>query len=64
LDLFADCNARVEIITLSRHFQRSLRQNRDRAAATSRSGHSPAGRCEPPTWLECHRLHMLSCPTT
>jgi putative nucleotidyltransferase with HDIG domain len=57
LDLFADYNARIEIVYLEPPFENLLRQNRTR----SRNVPEPvirrlAGKCEPPTWMECHSL--------
>ncbi len=57
LDLFADYNARIEIVYLEPAFDTLLRQNK----ARSKSVPEPvirrlAEKCEPPTWMECHRL--------
>jgi predicted kinase len=65
LDLFADYNARVEIVYIEPPLPTILRQNRDRATAIPEAViRRLAEKCEPPTWLECHRLHMLTCATT
>lgn len=60
IDLFADYGARVEIVYLEPPFEQLLRQNRQRA------NHVPddvirrlAGKCEPPTWTECHSLKRI-----
>lgn len=57
LDLFADYNACIEIVYLEPAFDTLLRQNK----ARSKSVPEPvirrlAEKCEPPTWIECHRL--------
>lgn len=57
LDLFAGYRAQIEIVYLEPPFENLLRQNKSR----SKSVPEPvirrlAERCEPPTWLECHRL--------
>lgn len=57
LDLFADYHARIEIVYLEPPFETLLRQNK----ARSKSVPEPvirrlAEKCEPPTWIECHRL--------
>ncbi|MCA9115335.1 MAG: ATP-binding protein, partial [Planctomycetaceae bacterium] len=57
LELFADYNARLEIVYLEPPFENLLRQNESRATPVPRQViHRLAARCEPPTWLECHRL--------
>jgi predicted kinase len=57
LDLFADYNARIEVVYLEPPFENLLRQNRSR----SKSVPEPvirrlAEKSEPPTWIECHSL--------
>ncbi|QDU64012.1 HD domain protein [Planctomycetes bacterium Pan216] len=57
LSLFADYNARIEIVYLEPPLETLLRQNN----ARSNSVPEPvirklAQRCEPPTWIECHSL--------
>jgi len=65
LDLFADYNARIEVVYIEPPLPTILRQNRERATAIPESViRRLAEKCEPPTWLEGHRLHMLSCATT
>jgi predicted kinase len=59
LDLFADYNARIEIVYLEPAFETLLRQNKSR----NKSVPEPvirklAEKCEPPTWTECHHLVM------
>ena len=59
LGLFADYNACIEIVYLEPPLEDLLRQNRARAEAVPESViFKLAQRCEPPTWLECHRLVM------
>ena len=57
LDLFADYNARIEIVYLEPAFDTLLRQNK----ARNKTVPEPvirrlAEKCEPPTWIECHGL--------
>ena len=59
LDLFADYNARIEIVYLEPPFENLLRQNKTR----SKNVPEPvirrlAEKCEPPTWIECHGLKV------
>lgn len=57
LDLFADYNARIEIVYLEPPFEILLRQNKARSKAVPESViRKLAEKCEPPTWLECHNL--------
>lgn len=57
LDLFADYNARIEIVYLEPTLSTLLRQNSSRSKSVPESViRRLAERCEPPTWLECHRL--------
>lgn len=60
LDLFADYNARIEVVYLEPPLEVMLRQNRSRADAVPESViRKLADKCEPPTWTECHNLTML-----
>ena len=57
LDLFADYNARIEIVYVEPPFENLLQQNK----ARSKDVPEPvirglAEKCEPPTWIECHSL--------
>lgn len=57
LDLFANYNARIEIVYIEPPFDTLLRQNK----ARNRSVPEPvirglAEKCSPPTWIECHEL--------
>jgi predicted kinase len=57
LDLFADYNARIEIVYLEPPFQNLLRQNKTRSKAVPEPMiRTLADKCEPPTWIECHDL--------
>ena len=57
LELFADYNARIEVVYLEPPFENLLRQNKARSKPVPETViHKLAERCEPPTWLECHRL--------
>ncbi|WP_166820489.1 AAA family ATPase [Thalassoroseus pseudoceratinae] len=57
LDLFADYNASIEIVYLEPPYETLLRQNRARTKSVPEGViHKLAEKCEPPTWLECHRL--------
>ena len=57
LDLFADYNARIEIVYLEPPFESLLRQNKARTKAVPEPViRKLADKCEPPTWLECHAL--------
>ncbi|PQO46853.1 AAA family ATPase [Blastopirellula marina] len=59
LDLFADYGAQLEVIYLEPPFPEILRQNKERAGRVPEGViRKLADRCEPPTWLECHRLEM------
>lgn len=65
LDLFADYNASIDLVYIEPPLPTILRQNRDRSAAIPEAViRRLAEKCEPPTWLECHRLHMVSRVTT
>ena len=60
LNLFADYNAQIEIVYLEPPFEKLLRQNRERNRAVPEPVvRKLAEKCEPPTWIECHRLTML-----
>ena len=57
LDLFADYNARIEIVYLEPPFETLLRQNKSRSKAVPEQViRKLAEKCEPPTWMECHEL--------
>lgn len=57
LSLFADYNARIEIIYLEPPFESILQQNKDRGRTVPESViRKLADKCEPPTWTECHKL--------
>ncbi len=57
LDLFADYNARIEIVYLEPPIESLLHQNRARQNAVPEQViRKLADKCEPPTWLECHNL--------
>ena len=57
LDLFADYNARIEIVYLEPPFESLLRQNKARDKTVPIAViRKLAEKCEPPTWLECHNL--------
>ncbi|MBX3443199.1 MAG: AAA family ATPase [Planctomyces sp.] len=57
LDLFADYNACIEIVYLEPTFEALLRQNRSRGTPVPEPViRRLAEKCEPPTWIECHKL--------
>ncbi|HQZ65511.1 MAG TPA: AAA family ATPase [Planctomycetaceae bacterium] len=57
LDLFADYNARIEIVYLEPPQESVLRQNKSRSSFVPEQViRKLADKCEPPTWLECHQL--------
>ena len=57
LGLFADYNARIELVYCEPLFDRILRQNRGRSHPVPEQViRNLAGKCEPPTWLEGHNL--------
>lgn len=59
LDLFADYNARIEIVYLEPPMESVLRQNKSRSSSVPEQViRKLADKCEPPTWLECHTLTM------
>ena len=60
LELFADYGACIELVYLEPPIDTILNQNRDRRSAVPESIiRRLANKCEPPTWLECHRLVMI-----
>ena len=57
LDLFADYNARMEIVYLEPPLEKIIQQNKSRNQAVPEAViRKLAEKCEPPTWAECHRL--------
>lgn len=55
--LFADYNARTELVYIEPPMRVLLKQNRDRAKSVPESViHKLAAKVEPPTWLEGHRI--------
>lgn len=59
LELFVDYHARIELVYLEPPFPTLLRQNRARDKAVPEGAvRKLAARCEPPTWLEGHRLEL------
>lgn len=59
IDLFADYNARIELVYLEPPFDRLLRQNKDRSHSVPEQVITRlAAKSEPPTWAEGHRLIM------
>jgi predicted kinase len=57
IDLFAEYNARVELIYVEPPFDRLLQQNKRRdKPVPDEVVRRLAGKCEPPTWTEAHRL--------
>ncbi len=59
LDLFADYQARIEVVYLEPPFEQLLRQNKGRSKAVpDRVIHKLAAHCEIPTWLECHSFSI------
>ncbi|MEZ6126989.1 MAG: ATP-binding protein [Planctomycetaceae bacterium] len=59
LDLFADYNARIEIVYLEPALDTLLQQNKARKKSVPETViRSLAEKCEPPTWIECHRLRL------
>ena len=60
INLFADYNARIEIVYLEPGWNDILRQNKSRKWAVPEAViNRLADRCEPPTWTECHSLVTL-----
>lgn len=61
LDLFADYNARIEVVYIEPPMSTILRQNRERASAIPEAViRRLAEKVEPPTWLECHQLRVIA----
>jgi predicted kinase len=59
LDLFADYNARIEVVYLEPPFENLLSQNQARNKTVPEPViRKLAEKCEPPTWIECHSLVM------
>lgn len=59
LDLFADYGARIEVIYLEPPLPQVVKRNRARVCSVpERIIHRLADKCDPPTWLECHRLTL------
>jgi len=59
LNLFANYNARIEIVYLEPPLGNVLRQNKARVIAVPEHViRKLADKCEPPTWLECHSPRM------
>ena len=59
LDLFADYNARIEVVYLEPPFELLLLRNNARSLPVPKTViHKLAEKCEPPTWIECHKLTM------
>ena len=57
LDLFADYNARIEIVYLEPPLEQLIQQNKQRNNAVPEPVvRKLADKIEPPTWLECHKL--------
>lgn len=57
IDLFANYGARIEIIYLEPPLRKLLSQNKGRSKSVPENVIVRlAGKCDPPTWLECHRL--------
>ena len=60
LDLFADYNARIEVVYLEPAIETLLQQNKSRTDSVPESViRSLAEKCEPPTWIECHSLKLV-----
>ncbi len=57
LNLFADYNAKIEIVYLEPNLKDLLRQNKKRTNPVPETViQKLASRCQLPTWLECHQL--------
>jgi putative nucleotidyltransferase with HDIG domain len=57
IDLFAKYGARIEIVYLEPPILKLLLQNKSRSKAVPEHViQRLVGKCDPPTWLECHRL--------
>ncbi|MDB5341575.1 MAG: polynucleotide kinase [Planctomycetaceae bacterium] len=64
VDLFADYNARIEMVYVEPSYPVLLNQNKRRdRSVPAQVIHDLANKTEPPTWLECHSL-MMSDGTT
>jgi predicted kinase len=60
IDLFADYNARIELVWIEPPFERLLRQNGSRQnPVPEQVVRRLAAKCEPPTWAEGHGLLMI-----
>ncbi len=60
IDLFADYNARIEIIYVEPTFDKLLKQNKGRSNPVPEQViRRLAAKCEPPTWTEGHSLSMV-----
>lgn len=60
IGLFSDYKARIEIAYIEPPLERILKQNRDRTESVPEDVIKKlANKCEPPTWLECHRLIVV-----
>lgn len=60
LDLFADYNARIEIVYIEPPLAVILDQNKRRNRSVPESViRELAKKCEPPTWTEAHGLHII-----
>lgn len=57
IDLFADYNARIEVVYLEPPFDRLIQQNKNRGnPVPEQVVRKLTAKCEPPTWLEGHHL--------
>lgn len=57
IDLFADYNARIELVYVEPPYDRLLQQNKSRGnPVPEQVVRKLAAKCEPPTWLEGHGL--------
>jgi predicted kinase len=60
IDLFADYNARIELVYIEPPFDRLLRQNKGRKnPVPEQVVRKLAAKCEPPTWAEGHSLLLI-----
>lgn len=60
IDLFADYNARIEIVYIEPPLSEILsRNNRRRRVVPERVIRELAAECEPPTWTEAHDVHFV-----
>jgi len=61
LDLFTDYNAQLNLVYIEPTLSKIVRQNRERTTAIPETViRRLAEKCEPPTWVECHHLRMLT----